>query len=117
MSQGIWGTIELMGHRQHHGLITEVSFAGVQMIRVQVPHPRKTTYEDGSEQFAENHLYSPSSLYGVHESTEEAIRHRLDVLSPDFSQRELSAHEDIEKEHDTAVDNHLDAEDDGGPLY
>jgi len=78
----IWGTIELMGHRQHHGLVTEVSFAGVQMIRVQVPHPQKSTDSDGAELFAETHLYSPSALYGLHETSEDEVRTRIERLAP-----------------------------------
>ena len=75
-----WGTIELMGHRQHHGLVTEVSFAGVQMIRVQVPHPKKSTDADGVELYAETHLYSPSAFYGLHEETEDKVRTRIGGL-------------------------------------
>lgn len=73
----MWGIIELMGHRKHHGLITEVTFAGVQMIRVQVPFPEKQTEASGAEVFAETHLYAPGSLYVLHEETEQAVRDRL----------------------------------------
>lgn len=60
-----WGRLELMGHRQHLGIIYEVEMVGVKMIRVDV------LQADGTMRPA---TYSASALYGVAEMTEEEVR-------------------------------------------
>src|SRR5512143_2530764 len=88
MSAGTWGLIELMGHRQHYGFISEVTVAGVQMVRVQIPFAEKrVTLKDlptGTvelEEFEETHTYSASAIYGLHEQNEQAVREYLSRLA------------------------------------
>ena len=89
MSYSKWAMIELLGHRSHYGLVSEVTIAGVQMLRVEIPHATKKTAsiershlssdasEDYVEVFEHVHCYSPSALHGLHELTEEQVREAL----------------------------------------
>ena len=79
MSYSKWALIELLGHRSHYGLVSEVTIAGVQMLRVEIPYATKKTVDEHVEAFEHVHHYSPSALYGLHELTEQAVR---DALKP-----------------------------------
>ena len=90
MAYSKWGLIELMGHRNHYGLISEVSIAGVPMLRVEVPFEEKRSHvalagEPDAfelEEFKEVHHYSPSSLYGIHELDEATVRKAIAPPEP-----------------------------------
>lgn len=62
-----WGILELMGHRRLGGIVTEVEVAGAAMIRIDVPG-------EGEEGTYATQLYSPSALYCLTPTTEEAAR-------------------------------------------
>lgn len=61
-----WAILELMGHRRLGGIVTEVEVAGAAMLRIDVPG-------EGDAPYAPQ-LYSPSALYCLTPTTEEAAR-------------------------------------------
>lgn len=61
-----WCLVELMGHRRHAARVREVEIAGAGMLRLDEP-----SVDDGPGRT----LYvSPSSVYALHPTTEEAVR-------------------------------------------
>ena len=71
-----WAHMELMGHRSHHGSVTEVVIAGAAFLRIDI-------FGIGDEAAREYHLYPPGSLYGLHPSTEARCR----LLSTPYADR------------------------------
>ena len=61
-----WAVVEIMGHKQAAGWVTEEPIAGVNMLRIDIPevggHPAQTVYHGGA------------SIYGIHPCTEEIAR-------------------------------------------
>jgi hypothetical protein len=85
-----WSLIELLGHRQHYGLVSEVTIAGAQMLRVEIPFADKRMqqiddpnapcggiFESTVEVFEHTHMYAAGALYGLHELSEEQVRRAL----------------------------------------
>lgn len=70
-----WAIVEVMGHRQVCGMVSEATVAGAQMLRVDVPG--KAAGETIATQY-----YSPSAIYCLTPTTEEAVLHLL-VRQPD----------------------------------
>lgn len=64
---GEWMIVEVMGHRRHAGLVTEVTRAGVAMLRVDV-------YAGEDATPASTHYYPGSALFGLTPCTEAAAR-------------------------------------------
>ena len=62
----VWARVEIMGHRVHHGTITEVDQFGVKMLRVDV-------FAVGDQPIA-THFYGGAAIYGITKITEEAAR-------------------------------------------
>ncbi len=58
--------VEIMGHREHYGLLSEVEVCGAKMMLVEVPHP-------DTRRIAEQHLYSSSAIFCITKSSEEAV--------------------------------------------
>lgn len=65
MSEAKWMHVEIMGHRQHVGLVSEVSAFGATMMRVEA------LQRDGS--FSVHHYGGPS-IFSYREVTEETAR-------------------------------------------
>lgn len=63
MIEGAWAMVEMLGHRQIIGQLSEVTVAGAPMLRVDVPsEPPRTT------------LIAPASLYAITPISEEQAR-------------------------------------------
>ncbi len=58
--------VEIMGHREHYGRVSEAEVCGVKMVRVLVPHP-------DTGLVAEEYIYSPSAIFCITKSSEEAV--------------------------------------------
>lgn len=90
-----WAVIELMGHQQIAGFVTEATIAGGAFIRVDVPNPE-----------GEGDLYTrylgPSAIYAINPTTKEEVLSIVGLLipkppTPRTSQyRQLAAHFDPE---------------------
>jgi len=70
-----WAIIELMGHQQIAGFVTEATIAGGAFIRVDVPNPD-----------AEGDLYTrylgPSAIYAINPTTKEEVLAVVGILMP-----------------------------------
>lgn len=65
MVAGTWAVVEMLGHRQLVGQLSEVTVAGAAMLRVDVPsEPPGVVY------------VAPSSLYAITPTTEDVARAR-----------------------------------------
>jgi hypothetical protein len=65
---GEWAVVELLGHRQRAGYVTEVTRFGAALLHIDLPaklwHGDPLAWEE----------YAPSALYGLHPTTEAAVR-------------------------------------------
>jgi len=61
-----WAAVEIMGHRQHVGRISEESFAGVTLLRVEA------LQSDGSFEVVR---YGGTAIFSMRDITEEKARH------------------------------------------
>lgn len=61
-----WVILELMGHRQLAGRLTEVELAGEGFLRLEIPAT--------GDRPAATQLYRPTAVYGIHPVTEELAR-------------------------------------------
>lgn len=61
-----WAVVEIMGHKQVAGKVTEEAIAGVNMLRIDIPeadgHPAQTVYHGGQ------------AVYAIHPCSEELAR-------------------------------------------
>lgn len=61
-----WAVVEIMGHKQLAGRVTEEPIAGVNMLRIDIPeagdHPPQTVYHGGA------------AIYAIHPCSEEVAR-------------------------------------------
>jgi hypothetical protein len=82
-----WAVVELMGHRQVAGHVSEVTRFGITMLRIDVPGLGAET--------AISQMYGPAAIYCVTPVSEEAVRrHLLSVYSlPDLVRAALPAPE------------------------
>lgn len=65
--ESFWAIVELMGHQKMAGLVTEMTFAGTGMVRVDVP-------DCGAGMPAFTRMVSPGSIYAVNPVSEEIAR-------------------------------------------
>jgi hypothetical protein len=65
-----WAIVELMGHQQCAGRVTEETIAGAALLRVDVPDGKRA---DGLESFRTSY-YGPSAIYALHVVDEPAAR-------------------------------------------
>lgn len=63
-----WALLEIMGHQQYAGLVTEQVVAGQAFIRIDIP----ANEEDGVVAFTK--LFGPSSVYSISPIEETAAR-------------------------------------------
>lgn len=61
-----WAIVELMGHRQRPGNVTEVEIAGAKMIRIEIP-----VGDDGT---TVTEYYGPAAIYGIRPAAEDVVR-------------------------------------------
>ena len=61
-----WARVEIMGHRQHYGRISEAERFGSKMLRVDVPTEDPDVYE--------THFYGGASIFGITPTTEATAR-------------------------------------------
>jgi hypothetical protein len=66
--EGRWLRLELLGHRQRAGYVTEVTLAGAAMLHIDLPAKVFDGEQDAWEE------YAPAALYGVSPATEQEIR-------------------------------------------
>lgn len=64
--QSFWAIVELMGHQRMAGLVTECTFAGAGMLRVDVP--------EGEGGAAFTCMISPSAVYAINPVSEAVAR-------------------------------------------
>jgi len=67
---GEWATVELLGHRQRAGYVTEVTRFGAAMLHIDLPAKLWGGDPDAWEE------YAPAALYGLHPVNGEAVRLR-----------------------------------------
>lgn len=72
-----WGVVELMGHQQIAGRVTEESIAGVNMLRVDVP-------ELSPERPGHTKYFGGGSIYAIHPCSEELARQVADRLAHQY---------------------------------
>lgn len=94
-----WAVVEVMGHKQFAGLVTEQEVGGTSFVRIDVPevegHPAFTklfgaasiycitpTTEDIAKAVASGYRESPVSLYGLPDEWREKIRQPLQQALP-----------------------------------
>jgi hypothetical protein len=67
-----YGVVEIFGHRQHAGRVTEVEQFGAKMLRIDVPKVDKegaASFENGYE----THFYGGSSIFSFSPATLETV--------------------------------------------
>ncbi|MCA9876832.1 MAG: hypothetical protein KC442_03590 [Thermomicrobiales bacterium] len=90
-----WGILELMGHRRLGGYLSEVTVAGVAMVRIDVPHPQHVG------EMVATQLYSGQAIYGITPTTEEIARAIAQGAPQPVSRWDLRA---LEAPRETASD-------------
>lgn len=91
-----WAVLEVMGHRRHAGLVTEVSIAGAQMLRIDIPGPT------ASDPVQATHFYGGGSIFCLTPCTEELARREANP--PKWSTYALPAPHEDDDETDAAGD-------------
>lgn len=66
-----WAVVELMGHQRALGQIEEVTVAGAGFLQITTPGPN---VDDEPKAVR---IVSPSAIYAINPTTEEAVRARL----------------------------------------
>ena len=69
-----YAILELLGHRQRPGFVTEVEVAGSKMLRVDVPMGK----DEAGQDVTLTEYYSGSALYALRPCTEAVARHHVD---------------------------------------
>lgn len=97
---GIWARVELMGHRQLHGFVTEVEAYGARMLRVDVPHPNP---EVSAPVFTQ--VYGGGALFCLTPLAEAEVRrnverYRDDIVVPHRTGSLLPMESDYHREDD-----------------
>jgi hypothetical protein len=72
-----WAVVELMGHHQIAGRVTEESIAGTNMLRVDVP-------ELSAERPGHTKYFGGGSIYAIHPCTEAIARQVADRLAHQY---------------------------------
>lgn len=72
-----WGILELMGHRQRPGFITEVEMAGTKMLRVDIP----VSKDDAGQDVILTEYYGGQSVYALRPCTEDVAREQMEWMS------------------------------------
>jgi hypothetical protein len=73
MSEELWGIVEVMGHSQYAGRLSEHSSLGVPLVRVEVP--------ETSSQPAFEKLLGAAAIFRITPCTEEVARKSAEHLS------------------------------------
>jgi len=109
-----WGIVELMGHQQIAGRLSEVSIAGCNMLRVDIPD------KDDAQKFR-TVVHGGSSIYGIHFTDEQVARMASAARStrPAYEYSVKDALERLELEASTRrrslpTGSHHDDDDDDG---
>ena len=63
---GLWGVVEIMGHRTRAGLLSDVSIGGATMLRIEHPTRSDHTGEGPVEEF-----YAPSAIFAIRPCSRE----------------------------------------------
>lgn len=90
---GFWAILELFGHKQIAGFVTEVQLAGAQMVKVDVPAIEEEAtlaaqaganhqYRGHRAQPSFERLYAPSAIYSLTQCTEEQARRFVEYYAP-----------------------------------
>ena len=72
-----WALLEIMGHRQTAGWISEVQIGGATMLRVDVPKPGNGGASLALDEIAVTQYYGGSSIYCMTPCDEETARKAL----------------------------------------
>lgn len=72
-----WAILELLGHRQRPGFVTEVEMAGSKMLRVDMPVSTDTAGQDVTV----TEYYSGTALYALRPCTEAVAREHMKYVS------------------------------------
>ena len=97
-----WAIVELMGHRQTAGWVTEIELAGAKMLRVDTPRP------DGIEPVV-SQIYGGAAIYCV-TPCEEAVARK--VLATDRYSLPPAVRLAMPKTATPALPDHHDHDDD-----
>ena len=87
-----WAILELMGHRQRPGFVSEVEMVGTKMLRVDIP----VSQDAASQDVILTEYYSGQAVYALRPCTEAVARDSLEwMIDPrpvrpmDFREREI----------------------------
>lgn len=71
-----WGIVEILGHKQYAGLITEQTIAGTAFVRIDIPEVVREGYSRGDrlEVAAHTKFFGPQSIYAIHPCAEQIAR-------------------------------------------
>lgn len=81
-----WAIVEVMGHRQFAGFVTEQALGGASFVRVDVP---AVTAADGEQLPSFTKLLSQAAIYAISPCTEETAR----AFAAQSRQRSFAAYE------------------------
>lgn len=73
-----WALVELMGHRQVAGRVSEAELCGKPILRVQIPGPEGAFFPQ---------FYRPESIYSLTPTSEERVRAWAQRYEPDPASR------------------------------
>lgn len=69
-----WARVEIFGHRQHYGRITEVERFGAKMLCVEVPQAEPGEFT--------THFYGGASIFSLTPITEQLAREMVERYAP-----------------------------------
>lgn len=72
---GEWVFLEVMGHRSHYGLLTEIERFGAKMSRIDV-------FGVGATEPEATHFYGGPAIFSITPTTEETCRQQTDRWKP-----------------------------------
>src|ERR1035437_1825880 len=99
---GVWCSLEMMGHVQVFGIVTEEEHFGLKMGRIEIPV---------SELEFKTQFFGGSSVYRLSPCTEELARRNAGYRRPaisEWSGRRDDSDDDDQDECDDDVDDHSD---------
>lgn len=92
-----WGIVEIMGHRQRAGRLSDVQRFGISMMQIEIP-----TDDEGGFRVE---YYSGGSIFAFRECTEEQARAFAKMIAPPPEHRLLLSEGPNEPDHDEGVDD------------
>jgi len=108
MSGAMWAIVEIMGHRQRAGRLTEVQRFGAAMMQIEIP------LGDADADGYRSEYYSGGSIFAFRECTEEQARRFAKFIAPPEEQRLLPASSEDAGEVDDAEVSPVDGLDEPG---